>query len=387
MVQILPPNETPSFLKSLIGSTAQALPEATEKFFARQAQMRQEEAANEAAKRLGIDTTGLDPDTRRALLVEQLKQGGAQNVEGMKQRGKENLYKQKQNFLSSLFPESPSIQPQDAEQTSGYDASKLTDENIARASAIDPALGRELRAAKDTLLTEKREKLKASDKKKEALRAETLPIKKEISDRAQAARESIQNKQNQMEIIKRGNLDDPTYAAAVEALPFNFGKRLLSPDTVEYKAGLVDEFKDLKQIFSGATRVKEMDILEGKIADIYLTDEQKQAILESRINALQADVIREETAIEMDAEGKDFNYLQYRKELDRRAKPKLESLFNRTLDTQKAIIKDAENMKKIPLNYDDPEGRTILEQIMKEAGGDRNKARQIAKKKGYTVGK
>lgn len=219
------------------------------------------------------------------------------------------------------------------------------------------------------------------------LRKETLPLKQNLIARADASRESIRNKSHLLDLIDKGNLDDPTFAIFAESLPFNLGKRMLSDDTVEYKGGLVDEFSDLKNIFKGATRVKEVEIYENKLADIYLNDSQKKAILKSRINTAKIDLIREEAAQEVEEKHPNISALQFNKKIDEIAKPRIDALFNSIWGEQKAVLDQAEALKQIPLDYDDPEGKQILEQIMKEAGGDRNKARQIAKKKGYTIGK
>lgn len=223
---------------------------------------------------------------------------------------------------------------------------------------------------------------KTSEEKKKALRTETLPIRSELAKKAQAAEKGIQNKQHLLDLIKRGDINDPTYAALAESLPLNLGKRLLSNDTVEYKSGLVDEFTDLRNIFQGQTRIKEIELLEEKVADLYLTDDQKEAVLKSRINALKSDIIRAEAAAELE-DRDDLGVLQFNKEVEKIAKPKLEALFNQILDEQKAIIKDAENRKQLPLRDDDPDDLKIIDAILEEAGGNYKKAEQIAEKKGY----
>jgi hypothetical protein len=215
------------------------------------------------------------------------------------------------------------------------------------------------------------------------MRKETLPIRTELANKAAAAEKGIQNKQELLNLIEKGDINDPTFAALAEALPLNLGKRLLSNDTVEYKAGLVEEFQDLRNIFQGQTRIKEIELLENKIADIYLTDDQKKAVLKSRINALRADVIRAESAAELE-DRDDLGVLQFRQEIEKRAKPKLDALFNQILDEQKSIIQDAENRKKIPLSMNDSDDKKIIQQIMSEAGNDWKKAEKLAKEKGYT---
>ena len=227
------------------------------------------------------------------------------------------------------------------------------------------------------------QKTKSSEAKTNALRAETKDFRNELAKKAASAEQGIQNKERLLEIIDRGDINDPTFAAVASALPLDLGKRLLSNDTVEYKAGLVDEFKDLRNIFQGQTRLKEIELLEDKLADVYLTDSQKKAVLKSRMGAGKADIIYAEVAAEMEDEP--LGILQFQKELQKRAKPRLEGLFNQILDEQKAIIQNAENKKKVPLDPNDPEDKKIAQAIIKEAGGNRTKAREIAKKKGYTL--
>lgn len=219
------------------------------------------------------------------------------------------------------------------------------------------------------------------NEKNKELRKETLPYRKEIADRGFAAQQGIENKEKLMDLIDTGNIDDPTYAAIAEALPLNIGKRLLSKETTEYKSGLIDEYKDLRTIFKGATRVKEISLLEQKTADIYLTDDQKRAILKSRIKALKADIIRAEVAEEL--EGENLGILQFQRELEKRAKPRLDALFNQILDEQQAVIKDAENRKKVKLDINDPDDKSIMTQILIEAKGKPEEAKKIAKEKGY----
>lgn len=218
------------------------------------------------------------------------------------------------------------------------------------------------------------------DKLKE-LRHETLPFRTGIANKAQSAAASIQNKQDLINIIERGNINDPTYAIFAEALPLDLGMRLLSNDSIEYKAALVDNYKDLSTLFPGAIRVKEIEIYDDKAANLYLTDDQKKAILNSRINASRADIIRAEVAQEL--ENEPLGVLQFQAELEKRAKPRLDALAKSIWEEQKAIIDAAERRKDIPLDYNIPDDKKIVDAILQEANGDKVKAREIAKNKGY----
>ncbi len=272
--------------------------------------------------------------------------------------------------------------PQNNQQQ--FDIRALSDDQIARGQGHPDLEVRNYFAAEQKRREAER-KLDRADLREK--RKETQPLRQDIATKANVARQGIQEKEHLLDLIKTGNIDDPTVATLLDAIPMNLGKRFLSNETVDYKAGLINGYRDLRNIFTGATRVKEIELLEDKVADLYLTDEQKQAILRSSIQTLNYDIIRADVAAEVENKFPELGVLQFNKKVEELAKPKLNALANRIIDEQKSFIKDAENRKKIPLDYDDPEGRQILDQIFKEAGGDKKKAREIAKKKGYQIGK
>lgn len=368
------------------------------------------EQENQAAEKLGLNLRGFKDPKLREKIVSNFFESQQENAK----------QKANQEFLSKLFPDNEPIAseqvqedtrkrpmgilkddfsgeatPSKASQNAKSTKPKglIPQEKIYEAALRNPAIADKLQKHNDSIMTQQRheETLKQkSDLSKEKqefeerkfLRSETLPLRKQYADSGSAARESIKNKEYLSRIVDSGELDDPTYAAFAEFLPNNFGKRLLSPTTTEYKAALVDEYGDLRNIFQGQTRVKELEILENKLPDIYLTDAQKKAVLKSRINALKADVIRSEVAAELEDEP--LGPAQFEKELEKRAAPRLQALFDQILDEQKSIINAAESKKKVPLNPDDPEDLKILEEIMAEAEDDKSEARRIAKEKGYS---
>ena len=217
---------------------------------------------------------------------------------------------------------------------------------------------------------------------------EKAPFRQKIIEDANAAREATENKQELLRLIDTGNINDPSFAAVVTALPFKLGERLLSPETVTYRAGLIDEYKDLKTIFVGQTRTAELDILGKKVADIYLTDEQKRAILKSRIRALDAPLAREQAVIQVDRDNPNLSAAEWNLEVRKVEKQKRQAILNRFLDEQNSIIDQSEKRKKNPLPLDpsDPGDNDIAKQILMEARGDKDKARKIAAKKGYKLG-
>lgn len=344
--------------------------------------------------------TGLDvSDINNPKVLEKVVEGWYKN------KTKEDLQKKKLDYLNETFGKEDTNNLSDEEKLQGpneldeegatlqkepsrkgLDVANISPEKLAKTASVDPNIARSLQHSQDIAIREKREGIKAKQEKIENLRKETLPIRMEISNRAEQARRSLESKEELLRLIDTGNLNDPTFAQIMDSLPLGLGKRFLSEETAEYKGALVQGYGDLRNIFSGATRVKELDILENKLADIYLTDAQKKSIIKSMTKSLQADIVREEAAAEL--EDKPLSALQFRKQVDKLAKPRLDALFNRIIDEQNAIIKDSENMKKTPLNLKDPEHVKIIDQFLNQAPGTgkqkENNAIKAAKKAGYT---
>lgn len=245
------------------------------------------------------------------------------------------------------------------------------------------------RAFSNSFIENRRRQEEAKGKKEDTresdIRKEVLPIKQKIVEKALAAQKGIENKQELLNQIEKGDLNDPTLAIILENLPFRLGQRFLSDDTVAYKAGLVEEFSDLRSIFQGQTRNAELDILQNKLADVYLNDSQKKKILKSRINALQADLIRAEAAEEVEDEQPNLGLLKFERAVNKKAKSKLEAIANRTYDELNQVFEEAENLKNHKLDPSRSEDKEVLIQLLKEAGGDKVKAREIARKKGYKI--
>lgn len=403
MVQILPAApRKPSFSERLSQGVGRGLEMGQ--------QLMQQQQRQQAVKQLGLDPSILQlPEEAQAAYFKQAftpekKETLAQQAGRELNEAKLRDIEEKRQMLKSAFPElfpqenetvekpktrvpfQIGMEPEEESSRKPKKGLEGMTENQLRTLAANKGqqgtigiLGNEAQA----ILDKKEKKEKTSEAREAELRKETLPIRTQIAERGELARRGIESKQNALKIIRTGNINDPTFATIMDNLPFKLGQRMLSSETVEYKAGLVDNYSDLRSLFTGATRVKEIEILENKIADIYLTDEQKTRILESRINAHKADVIRAEEAAKMEEEGQFYSIGRYNQELEKRVRPKLDALFNQILNEQESIIKDAENRKKIPLNFNDPDDVQIIEQIFLEAGKNPEKAEELAKKKGY----
>lgn len=164
MVQIIEENRKPTFLDRLgnlfgpaLQSFAQAAPE----------EYRGSKERQQLGGLIGQDVSDIrNPDIQKLLLQGKL----AQQLEKEKLTGKNAQQKEKLDFLNKIFNQGATSQeniseqmPQQTEEgqeMGGFDASKISDEQIAAASLIDPNIARNLQHAKDVALREKREEQK-----------------------------------------------------------------------------------------------------------------------------------------------------------------------------------------------------------------------------------
>jgi len=313
---------------------------------------------------------GIDPDQPEEAIKEQIKSKEA---------------KRRLSDLSGGQPSQDGEIPLTTNQDQNVDQGliSLTDDQLVVASS-DPSFGR---AAIQELQRRQADK-KANLADIRERRKEVAPFIKKISDDADLAREGIANKERLLEKVETGNINDPTFANAMTLIPGNFGERFLSTDTITYRSGLIDEFKDLRKVFQGQTRVKEIELLEKKIPDIYLTNEQKKGILKERIGILGLDILKEQAAEEIDEEfgDKGLSLLKYKKLVNERYAELAKSKADQFIDNVSKIISDAEKNNERPLSRSNPEDVQILQSILDEAGGDEKKALKLMKARGFSFG-
>lgn len=370
-----------SFAQSFAGNFQKASEE-KEQETKRIAALKQENA--EVEKATGIKLGSIDPKLRQLELAQKLKQKADLEEKQAKQdrinqltgKGKpsQNKLVYPKNTLETIEEYQARIAGEEPQEQ--HESSRYTPEQLEELYTIDPDFAKFVQKGQEI-------EGKQQTKREDVLRKDREPYLIDLANRATSARRAMEDRVEQERLIDTGKLDDPMFAAIMEAMPFNLGKQFLSPETVEYKSALVRGYGELKNIFTGTTRVKEIEIMEGKIADIYLTNQQKKSIIKSMNKASQADMIREEIAAKLESEGKPLSRLVFQREVEKRAKPQLDALFNKIIDEQQAVIKDAQNTKKIKLSIDNPEDLEIIDQFLAESD-NWEEAMEKAKKKGYS---
>lgn len=207
MVQVLQANERkPSLGQRLSEGLGRGLEIGSNLMQQRQQSQMMSQAGQEL---LGMDISGFDPDTQKALLVE-----------GLKQKGKGTRQIESQSYLDKLFGGKNQRQPiaeqeivesaQENPFQQGFQASELTDEDIARATSIDPNLGRALGHAKDVALREGRENKNLERREFSEERKYHTDFSKKANEEVEKIRSSIPRKEMALnysrDALERGDL-------------------------------------------------------------------------------------------------------------------------------------------------------------------------------------
>lgn len=162
----------------------------------REQQMQQLQMADQLRQLTGQDLSGLPPEMQKAFGQELIKAQGKQQLTG-----------QKNELLGQIFGGGQQSQEmgqsqQTQEMPQGFDASRLTDAQIAQATALDPNLGRNLQHAKDVALREATSSKKFEQSKFEGERSFHTGLSKEAEKEAALVRSSLPRKEMALDFAR-----------------------------------------------------------------------------------------------------------------------------------------------------------------------------------------
>lgn len=296
----------------------------------------------------------INPDTRKTYFTEELKnlhKNERENkklkfVQGLTSGSKQQNPGQKLQGQNTQPPflNAEQLGGQGKELTSqqegGFNAGNLSDADVLGAEIMGIGALGDLR---ESNRTQEREKAKIERdenryqqdierEKTKLAKTETLPLRKEFADKAKYARQAIENKKSALKLVKSGNLDDPFFVSLASYLPGGVQGKILSTESQLYKSGLFDEFGVVTQMFPGAVRVKELEILEDKLATLDKSDKAKEAILENGIKKAERDIILADAARKVEKNNPNASYLDYAELVQQEAQPKLDKLYEEIVE-------------------------------------------------------
>lgn len=202
-------------------------------------QQKQQALAGEKLSQLtGMDLSGLSPDMQKIALAEALRS-----------QGKDRRQEQTQNLLGQIFGQGNKNsqmgdelmrgERQPTPNQDGFDASSLSDAQIAQATSLDPNLGRVLQHQKDLTLREKREQEKLEFEKGKISRKEDFEIIKPLIQELSNVRKNIPLQEQSIEDIKNAAPDIGWRDYAADVLGFEPGR---TAEGAKLKTALKDFF-------------------------------------------------------------------------------------------------------------------------------------------------
>lgn len=294
-------------------------------------------AENEAAEQLGINLRGIrDPKMRQEILKQQMQLKNAPEMQRAKYDSRLNALKSSPigKYLSNGQQEESPSQINQMNEQGEMDIgnvkvpSMVPEEQIYQAELLgEHGLAQQFRDHNKQILESDRHAESLNQKEILASKKETMPLRKQYADQAKYAKDAQKNKQQQINLIKKGNIDSPERVFFSSLLPGALGNKLLSSDTQLYRAGLFEEFGVLKSMFPGQIRVKEIELLEDKLASLEKSHEAKEKILETGIKKLEIPKIKAKAAQRVEKEYPKASLLEFEELVDRYAEEDLEKAY------------------------------------------------------------
>jgi hypothetical protein len=183
MVQILEEGR-PSFVQSLLGGLAEGIPGALQQYQQQKKQIADMQRENKAARRLGIDLSGMqNPEMRKAAMTELLKQQGKQNILGQKQQFLNEILNKGSNKTTDGISSTNKPENLQANNDQEDRILNLSDEDIIAAEAMGIPGLREAKNAKNKKIEdEKKETRRAFESDREYHTKISAPFIKEASE-------------------------------------------------------------------------------------------------------------------------------------------------------------------------------------------------------------
>lgn len=209
MVQIIQENKKPSTSQN-IGQLLSGLGNVAADVGSQYMNMQQQARSNQQLNELtGMNLSGLPPKLQEIALAEALRSQGKERLMGQKQDLLGQIFGQgSQNRQRSVSQQLQGSQDQTRSQSaqspseSMFDASELTDSQIAQATALDPNLGRVLQHEKDVALRERRGERKFEQSKFESERSFHTGLSKDAEKEAAQLRSALPRKEMALDFAR-----------------------------------------------------------------------------------------------------------------------------------------------------------------------------------------
>jgi hypothetical protein len=307
---------------------------------------------NEAAKKLGLDLNGIqDPETRKALIVQALKGDQKNQQIGKKQELIQNIIRKgqqnKPSFQDQVMNNKPTqnqnkqppfmldeqmqdqgIENLEQQNLGEFDASKMTDEQLASLSAIDPNIARSLQHSKDVSLREKTELRKSQETKNIASRKEEIDFHKEtqkfdedLINKTRIAKNQVNTISTIEKSLASGNVKPGSWSNILKG----FGKvgekvseAILHEDAATLQASIPALLEGWKEVFGVRLSDADLNLLKDKLPSIGKSVEANRAILKIMKKYSGQTLLRSQIASDIKKNNKGLRPLGYTDKIEER---------------------------------------------------------------------
>jgi hypothetical protein len=191
-----------------------------------------------------------------------------------------------------------------------FDPSQISDEQIARISATDPSIARELRAAKDTAFSQQQ----AGRKEEVGFHKESAKYDEELMDKTKIAKNQINSIKDIKKAVSSGNVR-PTSIANIFRGMGETGSKIanafINKDEATLLANIPNLLEGWKQVFGVRLSDADLKVLQDKLPDIGKDPKSNKAILDIMEKYADITLLRGKIAADVKKENKGLRPLGY----------------------------------------------------------------------------
>ena len=402
MVQIIQENRKPTSLQH-IGQLLSGLNNVAGDVGSQYQQMKQNASSNQRLNELtGMDVSGLSPKLQEIALAEALKSQGKQQLMGQKQDLLGQIFGQGSQNQQRGMGQKLQGQPQQQQQQSqddgmqmpqGFDASKLSDAQIAQATAMDPNLGRVLQHSRDVGLREQREKRTESRREFEKEREFHTSQSKDADKEVSLIRSSLPRKEMALDFarnaVETGNLsffspDKLADATGIDLFRTAKGSQL----TTAAKENLLGNMGRVSARAANMWFEQRLNSMFPKIGQSREANLTAQEMLEGEAEMEKAYLSEYDRLAAQDEEKYGFTRKDIQKRAQEAVKPIQKQIFQRSSYRMKEIEEQEKGLSSLKTNV----GKNVVKgtpltlamaKLYKDKFAD--KALDVAKKNGYYI--
>ncbi len=429
MVQIIPanPSQKRSFGEQVLAGLSEAAP-GIQQHFQKQQQLQQMQQENQAAKRMGVDLSGIsDPKTRQEIVslalqgqnqlaLEEKKQGAPQKPLTQLQESQKKLADERfkalqsnQNLFQSLSgQQSPDMQQQDQEnpqmqgqdqsqdQQGRFDISTVPEDKLRQIAAFKGQPGQEGTLGNIAQFElDKRETKKKEDLRKfEGERAFHTGYSKEAVKKADAIRESLPRKEMALNFarnaVESGNVEYFSPDKLADATGNDLFRTAKGAQLIT--AGKENLLSNMARVSSKAQNQwfeQKLNSMFPRIGQSNEANLTTQEMLEAEA-AMDKAYLEEFDRIQ---EEDDKNYGFERKDIEKRARQAVKPLENHIMNRASFRMKEIEETEKGLTSMKKDVGKNVskgtpltmaMAKLYVDKFGKEN-ALKVAEKNGYTI--